>query len=152
MNITDATLTVCNPSGRYSYVYGFLNEEGRCIYGKKTLEELKAFGEVGPDAFVVPWGEAWPLEKAWQRERYCTGPARITAEAFDDALNCLPPQGWVNTGSHESFKMSEMLTGDLTACYVRLGQSHWVLNESVFTSHDELIEQVIEAAALQGVA
>ena len=151
MNITDNTPAVFDPAARFSGIYTFLNDQGRSVWGGETFEELKANGTVGPDAVVLPFSEALVLEQQRQRRQYCRGPVQVTAEQWDDALNCLPPQRWVRGGSYESFRMSELLSGTIASFYVRVGRSLWTLNEEMDTSHDELVSQVIKAAAAAAV-
>ena len=49
----------------------------------------------------------------------------ITGGRFDEMLNILPPLNWHGLGtSGESFRLSEMLTNDTVAIFVRIG-SPW---------------------------
>jgi hypothetical protein len=146
-DITDNQPTVFDPAARFSGIYSFMDHKGRSFWGGETLEELKASGAVSAEAVTLPWDQAWKLEEQRQRRQYCRGPQRITRETFDEALNCLPPERWMQTSNYESFRLSEMLCGTIASFYVRVGQSYWTLNEERQTTHEELIRQVVAVVA-----
>lgn len=50
-----------------------------------------------------------------QKAYLCSGePEEISREDYENALNCLPPLGWMQGDSREWFFMSEMYTGTIT--------------------------------------
>ena len=65
----------------------------------------------------------------------------ITATQFCDALNCLPPLQWHRSYGSESFKMSEFLTGDITAIYVRRGDEYFTFNDHYSLKHHECLKR-----------
>lgn len=136
MPITDSTPTVWDPAaGR---IYTFLNGDGCSLWGGETLEELQAQGHVSQQASVVPLAEALDLQNASDRQRYCTGPRRISQERYEEMLSCLPPERWVRGVGYASFRLSERITGTIATFFVRVGDSFYTLNEHEDTSHGEL--------------
>ena len=135
--ITDTTPAVWDPAtGR---IYTFLTDAGRSRWGGETVEELQQRGAVSPDALVLPWLEAERLHNEADRARYCTGPELITAERFDEMLNCLPPERWSRSAGAESFRFGERLAGPIASFFLRIGTDYWQINEDQSTTHDELV-------------
>ena len=135
--ITDTTPAVWDPStGR---VYTFLGNTGRSFWGGETFEELQQRGAVSPAALVLPWLEAERLHNEADRARYCTGAEPISAERFEEMLNCLPPERWWMGAGAESFRLSERLTGSIASFFLRIGPAYWQINEDQGTTHDELV-------------
>jgi hypothetical protein len=135
---TNSTPAVWDPTtGR---IYTFLNRDGRSIWGGETLEELQAQGQVSQQAYALPTIEALDLQIESDRQRYCTGPHRISQERYEEALNCLPPERWIRGVGYASFRMSERITGTIATFYVRVGDSFYELNEHEDTSHGELFQ------------
>jgi hypothetical protein len=64
--------------------------------------------------------------KATERAFYLADPPEeITREKFFEMLEVLPPKRWVNTGSFESFLMSEHWSGNYTHQYARRGNRYY---------------------------
>ena len=110
-----------------------LTPDNRCAYSGQTLTEICA-GE-SPARQL----EVMPLSHQYARRRYCTGPKAITSAQFDEMLNILPPQLWRGRLGTESFMLSEMITGDIGAFFVRIHQDHFRINEERTTSHEKLV-------------
>jgi hypothetical protein len=128
----------------YTFMIPGANESLVCAFGGQTLAKMIASGDVSADARIVPQDEALALQEATDRQRFCIGPQRITAERFDEMLNCLPPQLWTRFNSQESFRISEPLTSGIWTWCVRIGDHHFTLNESPVVSHPELVRQCLE--------
>jgi len=137
-NFNDSTPAVWDPAtGR---IYTFLGRDGRSFWGGETLEELRALGHVSEQAYTLPTIEALELQEQSDRQRYCTGPQRITQERYEELLNCLPPERWTRGVGYGSFRLSERLTGAIATFCVRIGDSFYSLNEHEDTSHAELFK------------
>jgi len=140
MGITDTTPAIFDPAtGR---IYSFLNEENRCIFEKKTVDELQMNGRISADAVVLPFIEAEARASQADRAKYCTGARRVTAERADEALNCLPPFRWRATQYMEAFAISEPVTDRLLTWFVRLGSQWFELHEDRAISFDDLVAVV----------
>jgi len=136
--ITDTTPAIWDPAtGR---VYTFLKEDGRCYFSGETMEETRAKGHISAAAVVLPWAEAERKHSEADRARHCTGAEPITAERFDEMLNCLPPERWTHGAGSESFRMSERLVGPIASFFLRIGDLFWQINEDQSTTHDELLK------------
>lgn len=145
MPINDNSIALWDPAeGRvYTFMLPYDGEDQplRCAFGRETLAELLHKGAVSPESVLLPWLEAWPLQEAADKARYCKGPQRIDAERFDEMLNCLPPQRWTRWESTESFRVCEAVTGNLYTFGVRIKDTYFSLTADGFTSHDDLIKQ-----------
>lgn len=78
-----------------------------------------------------------------------TQPQPITAAAYEDALECLPPAYMASGLNTESFQMSERYTGRVTGTYVRVGDEHYRFNDIMGKSHAELVKKVKDALPYQ---
>lgn len=107
-----------------------------------TLDEYKA---KYPLTQVVTTRELEPIiEKA-----AITQPQPITAAAFEDALECLPPAYMASGANTESFQMSERYTGRVTGTYVRIGDDHYRFNDIMGKPHAELVQKVKDSLPYQ---
>ena len=81
-------------------------------YWQKRIDET---------TFTLSQGfEAVTFEEFHKREKmkWCTGKIHeISREEYNEALNCLPPVGWVHGDDCEWFFISEMLTFSFTNQY-----------------------------------
>ena len=84
-----------------------------------TFEEYKKIPEhIHKGLIAIEWEELEPMIKKWEIEMY-TGkePVQIGAEAYNDALECLPPENWVLANQFQHFRMMEYTTGSITVQY-----------------------------------
>jgi hypothetical protein len=98
-----------------------------------------------PDFEILPIDEAMTLVDAAQRAKYLRDWAEITEEEWRDALEVLPPEKWRTVAGVEIFRMSEYLTGNITAHYARLGESHFVANRCANMSYEDIAAEVSKA-------
>ena len=113
-------------------------DTGKGVYGGRTLEEVR---EEYPNAEEMHIDKATALTNDFYR----TPPMRTTKQAWQDALDVLPPRNYVVQGSTASFKMSEMLCGDITRVYCRLGENYFYFNGEVRLTHDAIVEMCADA-------
>ncbi|WP_072387082.1 hypothetical protein [Hyphomicrobium sp. CS1BSMeth3] len=99
--------------------------------------------DYGPDLVVLAWDDAWQRMEAAAK----TEPVEINEEAWDYALSVLPPLGWRNDGSRESFKVCEPVLGTLVSIYVRLGDRRFTFIDSARLRHDECCGRVAASRA-----
>jgi hypothetical protein len=67
-------------------------------------------------------------------------PWPITRERWWEMLECLPPCAWVRGSGSESFYVSELLSGDIAAHFVRIGDRYFELQASYRTPHASKVE------------
>ena len=90
-----------------------------------------------PDLELMPFCRALELQGKAEAERYQAGTAKeISEEFYQEMLNCLPPDNWVNYSHHESFRLSEDLTGSLSGFYIRVF-------DGIFPNHKERFFTVV---------
>ena len=116
-----------------------LTPENRCAYSGQTLTEICAGESPARQLEVMPLSLALTLSHQYARRRYCTGPKCITSAQFDEMLNILPPQLWRGRLGTESFMLSEMITGDIGAFFVRIHNDYFRINEERTISHEQLV-------------
>ena len=104
--------------------------------------------EHGPDLVVLAWEEAWERAEAGCK----TEPVEINEEAWNYALNVLPPLAWQSTGSAESFKVSEPIMGSILSIFVRLGDRRFTFNDSARLRHEECCARVRNSLAFAHIA
>lgn len=71
--------------------------------------------------------------------KYCKPWIEVTEDTYNEMLGVLPPLNWGRMG----FRMSEMLSGDITAHYVRLGGRYYFANRSMFTPWEKLENELV---------
>ncbi|MBI1384741.1 MAG: hypothetical protein GC150_07520 [Rhizobiales bacterium] len=97
----------------------------------------------GADLIVLPLAEAVQRHEAANR----TEPVEITATAWHEALEVLPPADWRLTAEGESFKSIEHKAGAITAIYVRLGERRFTFDDLATLSHAACCDRVRASAA-----
>lgn len=99
--------------------------------------------EYGTHLQVLPFNEACARSDAAR----VTDPAEIDEAAFLEALNVLPPRGWVNTGDAESFRISEAVSGNVFSIYARLGARYFTFDDLVTLRHADICEKISSSRA-----
>lgn len=114
---------------------------------KGTTEVPQRLREVYGDRLIIV-----SVEQAYQRQQDAakTPVEEITERKWTYALEVLPPMAWRNTGTRESFKMSEFVVGDVTAIYVRLGgggapDRYFTFHDVYRLSHEQCCDRVVDA-------
>ena len=105
------------------------------MYGGKTLADYQA---QHPDAQIITVDEF----KRHHDAALKTAPEVITAEQFNDALEILPPLGWVRDGTRESFKLCEMYSGNITDIYARIGADYYRFRDVASLPHAEIMGRI----------
>ena len=105
-------------------------------YGRTHTEMAAAY----PNDRVEIWNIADIQQH--QEARLISQPEPITSEAFNDALEMLPPNNWVHNGMFESFQCCEHFSGRITATYLRRGLKAWVFRDVAGMTHDAIVEKV----------
>ena len=80
-------------------------------------------------------------------KRLISTPEEITEEQWWDALECLPPESWQNSGGGESFVMMEYYSGRITSIYVRLGKRYCTFHDVANLPH---LDRLAKARTLLG--
>lgn len=123
-----------------------LNADGVQVgeFSRETLEEV---AKRYPGVYLAEFETV--LEE--KRQIYKTVFREISEDAFVEALECLPPVGWVRQRHAESFKLSERLFDNITAVYCRLhtaGASRFFrFNDDIRTPHETIVERVMREMA-----
>jgi hypothetical protein len=95
--------------------------------------------------FKILTGEELDAVMAEAEAALVTKPAPITAERFDDYLECLPPCRWHRHAGVELFHVSERLTGDLVQWCARIEGQCYGWTDQARRPSDELAAAVAEA-------
>jgi hypothetical protein len=115
-------------------------------YANKTLKELVEEAEAAGDDTLLPVLVTYDAAAVFDRERYCKPPVEIDEARWWDMLEVLPPIQWTNRGSAESFFMSERLTGELRACFVKIGKRYFEFTTEKIP-HEEAVRIVMLSQA-----
>ena len=123
--------------GQYSII-DRADDEGKGHYSGDNLEQIQARY---PGALLIPFEDALKQCEAEQADCFEVGKAKKTTKAqFFEALECLPPKYWTSDKETESFQMSELTCGSITACYVRINTNYFCIDNHIGTSHRDLIK------------
>jgi hypothetical protein len=112
--------------------------DNRGMYSGETLEQLQK-EYPGTQLMDIDAADAM-VEKA-KHEKYVYGPIEITEERFTEMLEILPPVGWKRSAGSQSFKMSERMTGNLTAIFCEIGGRYFELCDDTRNSHEWIVRQ-----------
>ena len=107
------------------------------------LTELNGKREEGsPEFQIMLLDSALPLMEEAQKAKYCSDWQEITEDDWYDALEVLPPEKWETVRGVNLFRISEYLTGNITAHYAKLRGKYFTRNCSTSETYEELAEQV----------
>lgn len=144
-------MVIFDPNSKWTGIYTFMVSTGVtsvCRWSGETLEELKASGEVSPEAFLCPWDEAEKLSALLMRERLCKGPQRVTRERWWELLEILFPARWEqhvgDNSEHEIFMVPESIASTLYTFGVRIGEEYFTITEDCDIPAYRLIEACME--------
>ncbi len=90
-----------------------------------------------PNTEIVPFDEAIKIKDEANKKPV----KEITEQEFWEMLEVLPPLGWKHGTNCESFKMSEMWSGNITDIYARIDKRYFTLRDDVRMSHDEIMRR-----------
>lgn len=123
--------------------------EGRYV-GEISGEDLTTLQRRYPDAAL---GDAETVI-ALRETRMKTAPHAISAEAYQAALNQLPPLDLSADMRGTSFKSSERLSGDITEIYAheRGSDRYWRFADQASLRHDAIMKRVAAQAGTSAVA
>ena len=104
---------------------------------------IARLAEYGTALTVLPFEEA----QTRYESTFKSDPVEITEARYHEMLGVLPPHDWRGSGDAESFKLIERTAGSITGIYVRIGDRHFHLSDSIFMKHDAIVARVRESAA-----
>jgi len=122
-----------------------LKDETKVAYVKETKKEYQ---EKHPELELISFGKALELSQKADRKKYKAGVVEeIEEDRFDEMLNVLPPDNWINSSTNESFRICEDLTGELSNFYMRVFDGEFPNHKERFftvvmprdTQHNRLI-------------
>lgn len=111
--------------------------------GESHQAAIRRLAAYGTALTVLPLDEAATLYES----RFKTEPVAISEAHFHEMLGVLPPVGWRNTASGESFKLSERTAGMITAIFVRINDRHFTFSDDIRTPHDDCCRRVAQSRA-----
>ena len=132
---------VCEPFP--GWAQSFLMPDGTVAYTKGLTPDAYA-ADRGISVKVITDAEFDALLAAHEAALVTT-PAPITAERFDDYLECLPPCRWHRHRGVELFHVSERLTGDLVQWCARIEGQCYGWTDQARRPSEELAAAVAEA-------
>ena len=86
-----------------------------------------------------------PIAEVAQRyeDGFKSPPVEITEERWNEMLGILPPVGWKHgEPDSESFKISELTAGRITAIFVRIGKRYFEMSDRISMPHAECVTHV----------
>tara|TARA_R100000781_G_scaffold90541_1_gene55985 strand:+ start:549 stop:1043 length:495 start_codon:yes stop_codon:yes gene_type:complete len=122
-----------------------LKDETKVAWVKENKKEYQA---KHPELELISFSKALELSQQADRKKYKAGIVKeITEERFDEMLNVLPPDNWINYSTNESFRICEDLTGELSNFYIRVFDGEFPNHKERFftvvmprdTQHNRLI-------------
>ncbi|MBC3252430.1 hypothetical protein KGP26_29365 (plasmid) [Serratia sp. JSRIV002] len=123
----------------------FVDGAWRTMVSPKTLDELNTRGD---------YWELVTVEEAIERfiRKNYQPVSEITEARFMDMLEVLPPLNWRGTADSQSFKLSEMYSGNITDIFAQYGTRYFQMRNHASLTHDEIIEKVKAFIYAEGIA
>ena len=120
------------------------------VVGKFSRTALHAMRKQYPGLVLLSLEDAAQRMSAASRAKLCTGPEKIDASYFEDALETLPPMRYTIKSEWSAFHFMEHITGEFVRWFVRLGKgsgaSYWMLVEACDADIDAIVGMCQEAA------
>ena len=119
--------------------YCMLTLDGRSLYSNETADDLVKLGYEILDAkgFDELWNQCWEVYE----NELCDKWKEITAERYDEMLNCLPPMRWTNGG----FFLSELYDGDIGSFFQEWGNRYYESMQNIKKSRKDIIDSLKES-------
>lgn len=71
-----------------------------------------------------------------------TTPKEIDLRQYMDAISVMPPQDWQGNNSSESFKLQEMVMGNVTDIFVKVQERYFTFRDVCTLSHAQIVSRV----------
>ena len=86
-----------------------------------------------------------------REKSYVTAPVEIDVHAFHDALGLMYPMNWRSSenGECETFMLAEMVCGNVTEIYARIGIHYYRMRDYSNLDHAEILARVKEGMQRQ---
>ena len=77
-----------------------------------------------------------------QEASFKSQPVEITEDRYIKAMEVLPPFGLVSRWNEESFKMYNLIYGNITEIYLRIGKRYFCFKDEFSMRHDEIVAKI----------
>ncbi|WP_254629808.1 hypothetical protein [Enterobacter chuandaensis] len=86
-----------------------------------------------------------------REKSYLTAPVEIDVHTFHDALGLMYPMNWRSSqnGECETFMLAEMVCGNVTEIYARIGIRYYRMRDYSNLDHAEILARVKEVELRQ---
>lgn len=103
--------------------------------------EISHTGYQNPDRFQ--WDASSEAAYWQQREKLAyTDLSEITLTQFMDAIALMYPKDWQGDAHFESFKLAEMVCGDVTDIYAKVGDRYFTFRDKVTMTHAAIVNRI----------
>lgn len=68
--------------------------------------------------------------------------SEITLGAFMDAISLMYPKDWQGDALCESFKLAEMVCGDVTDIYAKVGERYFTFRDKASMLHEAIVNRI----------
>ena len=97
--------------------------------GNLTVDEYAKLEGLEP--LVLTWEELYPIIEKWEQDHLITKWQEVTEEHFYDMFEVLPPMRMTRTKTGFFFFISEMTSGNISACYLKDGEKFYSATKRV---------------------
>ena len=98
-------------------------------------------GSAGENRFE--WNAAAEAAYWQQCEKIAyTDVSEITLGAFMDAIALMYPKDWQGDAHCESFKLAEMVSGDVTDIYAKIGERYFTFRDKATMTHAAIVNRI----------
>ena len=98
------------------------------------------------DGYIIAdLDDVLPMLEQAQKSQLCKPWVEITAEQWEDALECLPPQNWQREKGREMFTMLERTCGNISEHYARIESRYFSANRDISEEYGKLYNEIKKA-------
>ena len=95
--------------------------------GNLTLDEYNA--KTGKHCVALTWDELYPIIIKWEEKHLITKWKETTEDHFYEMFEVLPPLRMTRTKTGFFFFISEMTSGNISACYLKDGDKFYTASK-----------------------
>ena len=97
--------------------------------GNLTLDEYNR--KTGTHCVALTWDELYPIIEQWEENNIITKWKEISEDYFYEMFEVLPPLRFTRTKTGFFFFISEMTSGNISACYLKDGDKFYTASKRV---------------------
>lgn len=105
--------------------------------GNLTVEEYGKIKNIEPAVYT--WDELYPIIQEWEETNLITKFKEITEDHFNEMFEVLPPMRFTRISKGFLFFLSEMTSGNISACFIQYTGKYYTAQKRVNDDLNKLL-------------